>query len=290
MEKNRTIDSSQESCVISGLYFFWKAWHGAVLQHIVLEAEVLWKYFFFTFIVSEEKQKEQNCPNLTMTSCFAAYFLGAVSTGVVALSNCPPGQLYTRILPLSRLVFCISLKGTFMGDIKRAEAFLTFPMWLLPAGLGRKTLPELELQAAELLPLHYAYRVHWKDSTWHVWMDVFFIAPSIIALLLFWIVSLLWGKQIFGVYTNWNLRSFQILDAGQIESLLTVCWWKCIILLQGGLKCVFLWLSFYHVSSSFDNYALELMLAKPGNARAVQLKYFLLTFFLDKHHSACSRF
>lgn len=80
----------------------------------------------FTFIDPEEKQKGQNYQNLTMAWCYAAYLLGTVSNSIVALCNCQPLLLYTPTFPMSRMVFCISLKGTFMEDVRRAESFSHF--------------------------------------------------------------------------------------------------------------------------------------------------------------------
>lgn len=105
---------------------------GSVLRHIVLESEALRKSFVhFPCFWREEKGKK--CQNLTMASCFAAYLLGTVGNRVVALSNRPPLQSYTQILPLRRLVFCISLKGTFMEDVKRAESLSHFLRVVAPS-------------------------------------------------------------------------------------------------------------------------------------------------------------
>lgn len=94
----------------------------------------------FTFIDPEEKQKGQNCQNLTMAWCFTAYLLGTVSNSIVALCNCQPLLLDTPIFPLSRMVFCISLKGTFMQDVRRAESLSHFPCVVAPSRSGNENV------------------------------------------------------------------------------------------------------------------------------------------------------
>ena len=96
----------------------------------------LYESNLFTFIVSVGKQKEKKCLNLTMASCFAACLFGTVGNSVIALCNCPPLQLYT----LSRVVFCISLKGTFLEDVRGAESLSHFPRVVAPSRSGKENL------------------------------------------------------------------------------------------------------------------------------------------------------
>lgn len=84
-------------------------------------------------VLLKRSKSKDKCQNLTKASRFAAYLLCTVSNRIVALCSHPPLQLYTQILPLSRLVFCISLKGTFTEDVKRAESLSHFPGVVAPS-------------------------------------------------------------------------------------------------------------------------------------------------------------
>lgn len=166
----------------------------------------------FTSLVSEEKKKEKSVRIWPWPHALLRTFLALSVTGLLLCLTAPHYSRTLRHFPWEDWCSVSHWRAPLWKMLRERKAFLTFPVWLLPAGPGKENLaltraPGCWTAVSTLClqgSLEGQYLACVDGCVLHCTLNyssLTFLAS----------VTLLWGKQILGIYTSGNLMSLQIL-------------------------------------------------------------------------------